>query len=84
MKQRNKNQVLVRASKSVVEHWFRHLGKDDREDVRDSRDDGWSLLQQFRHHVLGIFVKGFSDPAMKKWVFFPSEGRFLSKEDAPF
>ncbi len=84
MKQRNKIQVPVRSSKSVVEHWFRHLGRDDRESVRDSVEDGWSMLQQFRHSVLGIFVKGYSDPEMKKWVYFPSEGRYLSKRDAPF
>ena len=68
----------------MVEHWFRHLGRDDRESVRDSVEDGWSMLQQFRHSVLGIFVKGYSDPEMKKWVYFPSEGRYLSKRDAPF
>ena len=84
MKQRNKIQVPVRASKRVVEHWFSHLGKDDRESVKDFREDGWSLLQQFRHSVLGIFVKGLSDPVMKKWVYFPSEGRYLPKELAPF
>ena len=69
----------------AVEKWFSHLGGDDRRDIRDSLwEDGVSLRKQFRHFVLGEFVKGFSDPEMKKWVFFPSEGRFLPKRLAPF
>lgn len=69
---------------AVVEKWHDHIGKDDREGIDDALDEGWPLMKQYLHFVLGQFVKGFSDPEMKKWVFFPSEGRYLPERLAPF
>lgn len=44
-----------------AEDWYKHLGRDDKEDIDDNVSQGFSHEQSYQHHVLHQHIDGLSN-----------------------